>query len=131
MGGPVQRTESVGSNVGTEISASGGGKVGIPLVAEGKIDAKGKLSRDNSKTITETYAPIGIDDIVAEIGGSDFVIFIDDFHYIEKKFGRQLENRSKQRLSAASEYALHLCLIAPMTWYVATRNCEGASRRST
>lgn len=105
MGGPVSRTTTTGSTIGADISGTAGGKVGIPLVAEGKLDLKGGASGALSRSSTELYAQVGVEDIVREIGNSDYVVFIDDFHYIEKtvrdEIGRQIK--------AAAERGVRIC----------------------
>ena len=40
MGGPIERTETAGLKMGGDVSATVGGKVGIPLIAEAKTDIK-------------------------------------------------------------------------------------------
>lgn len=105
MGGPIQRSKTTGSKTSLDVTVSGGGKIGIPLVAQGKADIKGGVSRDTSQATTETYAQIGIEDIVSEIGGSDYVVFIDDFHYIDKSVRDEIGKQVK----AAAERGVRIC----------------------
>ena len=42
------------------------------------------MSADSITSTIKKYSTIGLDAIVSEIGDSDYVIFIDDFHYIER-----------------------------------------------
>ncbi len=75
--------------------AKGGGKAGIPLVAQGKAEAHVDASKsweDSSSGVTESA---GLTRVIKEIAGSEFVIFIDDFHYIpealHEEVGRQIK----------------------------------------
>jgi hypothetical protein len=82
MESPSQVTNTTGTQVqmGGELQASG--KVGIPLLAEGSVQGTGSLSRTSNR---ETAAAMAVDpfrQVVNEIGGSDYLIFVDDFHYM-------------------------------------------------
>jgi hypothetical protein len=105
MGGPIQRSTTTGSNIGGQISASAGGSAGIPLVAKGKVDIGGNVSAGSSRSSTETYAPVGVDQIVTEIGDSDYVVFIDDFHYIDKP----VRDEIGKQIKAAAECGVRIC----------------------
>jgi hypothetical protein len=48
MGGPIERTETVGSKIAGDVSAAAGGKGGIPLIGEANVDVKGSVSADTS-----------------------------------------------------------------------------------
>ena len=73
MGGPIERTETAGLNIGGEVSATVGGKAGIPLIAEAKTDVKGTVSAAGSTATTKKYSTIGLDAIVREIGESTYL----------------------------------------------------------
>jgi hypothetical protein len=105
MGGPIERTETVGLNIGGEVSATVGGKAGIPLIAEAKTDVKGAVSADGSTATTKKYRTIGLDAIVREIGESPYVVFIDDFHYIE----RDVREEIGRQIKAAAEKGIRIC----------------------
>jgi hypothetical protein len=105
MGGPIQRASTTGSKTHVDVTLSGGGRIGVPLVAEGKTELKGGAGRESSQSTTETYAPINVEDVVAEIGGSDFVVFIDDFHYIEKS----VRDEIGKQIKAAAERGVRIC----------------------
>ena len=113
MGGPIERTETAGSKIAGELSATAGGKGGIPLIAEGKADILGGVSADSSTSTTKKYSTIGLDAMVREIGDSDYVIFVDDFHYIERSVREEMASRLRRRQRRASASALPPFLIAP------------------
>ena len=49
--------------------------------ADGSITGAGSV--ESSNQTAKKLATNNLDMIVKEIGGSDFVVFVDDFHYIE------------------------------------------------
>jgi len=105
MGGPVERTETDGSKISGDIASTVGGKAGIPLVAEGKVDIKGSASADTSRSTARKHDLVNINTIVKEIGGSEYVVFIDDFHYIEKGVREEIGKQIK----AAAELGIRIC----------------------
>jgi hypothetical protein len=105
MGGPVEKTETEGAKIAGELSATAGGKVGIPLIVAGKGDIKGGVSADRSTSTTKKYATTGLDAIVREIGNSDYVVFVDDFHYI----ARSVQEEIGKQIKAAAEKGIRIC----------------------
>ena len=92
---PASTTASKSSSKQIGAQASGGGEVGIPLIAKGKGEAgiSGAQSWDTS-TSTTSQEP-GLSKVVEEIGGSDFVIFLDDFHYIREELREEIGRQIK------------------------------------
>src|SRR5262249_21614130 len=82
-----------------------GGKAGIPFVAEGKADVKGGVSADKSSSTAQKYSMTALDAIVSEIGDSDYVVFVDDFHYIE----RNVQDQIGKQIKAAAEKGIRIC----------------------
>jgi hypothetical protein len=95
MGAPLETTETHVS--GGEISGGteGGGKIGIPIVAEGSASVRAEISKSWGSEKSVTTRTDGLIQVIKEIGGSDFVVFIDDFHYIDleirEEIGRQIK----------------------------------------
>jgi hypothetical protein len=75
MGSPTTRVETVGSKVAIDMGATAGGKVGIPLVAQGKLEVTGNLGGERSRDTAETFEQSSLHQVIKEIGGSDFVVF--------------------------------------------------------
>jgi hypothetical protein len=105
MGGPIERTETAGSTIGGELSATAGGRGGIPVIAEAKANIKGGVSVDSSTSTAKKYSTTGLDAIVREIGESDYVVFIDDFHYIE----RNVQEEIGRQIKPAAEKGIRIC----------------------
>ncbi len=92
---PTTITKTKSSATQLSGGVKGGGEAGIPLVAKGKAEAHADASRtwgDASSGITESA---GLTRVIKEISGSQFVIFVDDFHYIKEELreevGRQIK----------------------------------------
>jgi hypothetical protein len=102
---PSERVEKRGTSVETGIELHGEGKVGIPLVAGATAGGKGSLERATSDETTKTFAAGGLQQVVREIGGSNFVLFVDDFHYIPK----EVQTEIGKQIKAAAEAGVRIC----------------------
>lgn len=95
MGEPAEVAES--TNTANEISggAEGGGKISVPFVAEGQAKGTVGAKRGWGGGETKTFRRNGLEQVIKEIAKSDFVVFIDDFHYIKPgvrdEIGRQIK----------------------------------------
>lgn len=90
-------TTSVSNASGTTIGGSvgGSGSVGVPLIAQGEVAGELSAGQTNQSTTTKTLNHSGLPSVIREISNSEFVIFIDDFHYIDpaiqEEVGRQIK----------------------------------------
>ena len=95
MGSPSTISSSSSNGYTITANADVGGKLKIPFVAEGsgKIMAGGSNTASSSNT--ETFARGGLFQVTKEIANSEFVVFIDDFHYIKEdvrdEIGKQIK----------------------------------------
>lgn len=105
MGGPIEISETTGTKSTGTFTATGGGKLGIPLVAEGSATAQASGGFDRSSTTTEKRAVSLIDQVVKDIAASDFIVFVDDFHYIEKTVREEIGKQIKE----AAERGVKIC----------------------
>ena len=102
---PTERVESIGSTVKAEVGGKAGGKAGIPWVAEGKAEAGGSVSAERSGETKERFELTGLQQVIKEIAGSDFVVFVDDFHYIPKDVQKEIGKQIKE----AAENGVRIC----------------------
>lgn len=105
MGGPIERTETEGSRTTGDLAATAGGKTGLPFLLEGKAELKGGLSHDSIASSAKKYSTTDLDAIVREIGDSDYVVFVDDFHYIES----DVQEDIGKQIKAAAEKGIRIC----------------------
>lgn len=82
MEAPSETTASSEHETGAEIAGKAGGKIGIPFVAEGSTEASAAGHYAYTKSNAKITRRGGIDQVVKELSGSDFIVFIDDFHYM-------------------------------------------------
>lgn len=92
---PTKLTASSSSTSQYGGSMAGGGEIGIPLVAKGKATGTMSGSQSSSNSSSETFEEAGVARIIKEISGSDFVIFIDDFHYIREEIREEVGRQVK------------------------------------
>lgn len=87
-------TQSVGGSVGVEVS--GKGSIALPLVAKGEAGVTGSGEITGETTTEVTRERRGLPQVVAEIGGSDFVILLDDFHYMDRDVQMEVAKSLKE-----------------------------------
>lgn len=89
----VTTTKSSGTSVSGGVT--GGGEASVPFIAKGKAEANIAAGKSWDDAATETRESRGLTRVIKEIAGSDFVIFLDDFHYIveehREEIGRQIK----------------------------------------
>jgi len=100
MGSPSGIAVSKSGTIAGDVSATVGGKAGIPFVAEGKADVTGTVTAETAKSTTETIAIDNLQRVVKDIANSEFSVFIDDFHYIERSvretIGKQIKEAAER-----------------------------------
>ena len=105
------------------------------IVASG--EASGDLRTDFTRrtTGTERKARRGMEQVIEELGGSDLVVLVDDFHYMPREVQAEVAKQLKEaaRRGAARREARHRRRPppGPTTSSVQTPSCEDASRSST
>jgi hypothetical protein len=100
MGSPSGVAVSESGKIAGDVSTTVGGKAGIPFIAEGKADVTGTVTTEAGKSTTKTIATDDLQRVVKDIGNSEFSVFIDDFHYIEKSvretIGKQIKEAAER-----------------------------------
>ena len=88
----VSQTNSASftGSVGAKASA------GVPLVAQGEASATGAWASGDSKTAEQAFDPLHL--LIKELGGTDYIVFIDDFHYIPKDVQVAVANEIKEAI---------------------------------
>jgi hypothetical protein len=100
MDAPEQVIEKLSSTTSVEGSASAGGGIGIPWVAHGKGEAGIKAGHEGISGTESTFRRGGLGQVVREIGGSQFAVFVDDFHYIPKHAQKDIGKEIKEAAEA-------------------------------
>lgn len=81
-------TDLQNTEIGGSATVSGAG--GIPTVASISGGGGINVKNSDSHTISRTYNYGGLPRVIREIADSDFIIFIDDFHYIKKEIQEEI-----------------------------------------
>lgn len=105
MEAPSERTETVQRSVGGGGSLSGGGEIGLPLVAKGKTEINIDISAQRETGVSKKIAVDMLQQVVEEIADSGFVVFVDDFHYIPRDVQQEIGRQIKE----ASEAGVRIC----------------------
>lgn len=105
MGGPIEISKTTGGKTTASIEGNAGGKIGIPFLAEATAGGKGSAGTESNNSTTHKMALSRIDQIVKDIAGSDFIVFIDDFHYIDKDVRDEIGKQIKE----AAERGIRIC----------------------
>jgi hypothetical protein len=105
MDSPVGQSEKKVSSVNAEIGGKAGGTIAIPYLAEGKAEGEGKVGGEQRWESEAIYARTGLPQVIREIGGSSFTVFVDDFHYIRKEVQEAIGKQIKE----AAESGVRIC----------------------
>lgn len=92
--------------MGAEIS--GKGKGGIPLIASGELGVTGSIVRSSGSARTEVRERAGLSQVQREIAGSDYVVLVDDFHYMS----RDVQAEVAKALKEAVRLNIKICTAA-------------------
>ena len=104
MDAPSQVSTTKDHTIGVKAEGKAQAKTSI-IVASGQIEAGGGLEYKHGRSSEEVRERGGIDQVVREIGGSDFVLFIDDFHYMPKETQAEVARQLKE----AAEAGVRVC----------------------
>lgn len=106
MDAPLRKTGSTGQTTLTGASGGVSGTIKLPLVAEGQASLGGKAESTRSSQQTVEYAQDGLHQMIREIGNSDYVLLIDDFHYMP----RQAQEEAAKVLKEAVRSGVKVCV---------------------
>ena len=107
---PNSTFHTVGNAVSGELALKTKTSVGI-VVAKAQAEGEGKVGYEHERTKEQVFERTGIDQVVREIGGSDFVVFIDDYHYMPKEVqmavGRQIKEAAERGVNICTASVPH------------------------
>ncbi len=108
MGEPAQVTGTTGDN--QKLSASTTAKGGLSLFGLGKAEVTGGggIESGTQSSVATTRARRGLTQVINEIGGSEFTVLLDDFHYM----ARTVQAEVAKQLKEAARQGVRLCVAA-------------------
>ena len=102
---PSETASRSGTTVGGDLAVKATASTGVPLIAKGEIEGAVKGSIGTTRESSTKSFKAGIDQVVKEIGNSDFIIFIDDFHYMSEEVQVSVARQIKE----VSEKGVKIC----------------------
>ncbi|HET7212840.1 MAG TPA: hypothetical protein VFL79_04590 [Terriglobia bacterium] len=87
-------TRSLGSTISAGVIGKAG--IGIPLVAKGEASLSGTGTVAGETTTEVVRGRRGLPQVVNEIGNSEFVVLLDDFHYMERSVQTEVAKALKE-----------------------------------
>jgi hypothetical protein len=98
IGTSVERTTTTGKERSGEIAVTGEAEGGIPFVVKGKAGGAASASRTTSTGTSEVAAVDYLQLLIKELGSTDLVIFIDDFHYVPREVQSEVARQIKEAI---------------------------------
>ena len=105
---PNSRTmgSSTSGKVGGELAVEGSGS--IPFVASVQGGAKGSAEVEHTRENETTHERRGLRQVVEEIANSDYVVLLDDFHYMP----RDIQTEAAKVIKEAVRLGVKVCVAA-------------------
>lgn len=104
MEAPSETSSTSSHTVSADVSGKMSGKADI-LIASADVEGATGAGYAYERTKEKTFARNGIDQVVREIANSDFVLFLDDFHYMNK----ETQNDVAKQIKEAAEKNVRIC----------------------
>ena len=105
----TSRTNAFEGGVSAGAEASGG--LNIPLLARGDVTGSGGVEIGASTAATKTQRRRGLNQVISEIADSDFVVLIDDFHYmpreVQEEVAKQIKEAVRQEVKIVTASVAH------------------------
>jgi hypothetical protein len=93
---PSSSTTSKTFEVSGEAEVSAKGSAGVPFVAKGEVGTRGQVGGSLGRTAEQVRDRRGLPQVVKEIANSDFVVLIDDFHYMPREVQTEVAKSLKE-----------------------------------
>ena len=97
IGTPIARTTTSSQTTSGSISATAGGE-GNVLIFKGKGEMTGSLDHSREEAHSDVEAVDALQLLIRELASTDFVVFIDDFHYIDSRLQTELAHQLKEAM---------------------------------
>ncbi len=102
IGTPIPTTKTVGKSEETAVTGSVEG--GVPLVIKGAGSIGGKWGDTSGTTLDVKPDYLAL--LVKELKGTDLVVFVDDFHYIDKSVQEEIATIIKEAVREGLRFVL-------------------------
>lgn len=110
MEAPSSTTLTATNTFSGELALNAKASAGV-FVARAAVEAEGTAGYEYERARERVIERSGIDQVVREIGSSDFVVFIDDYHYMSKdvqiSVGRQIKEAAERGINICTASVPH------------------------
>jgi hypothetical protein len=105
MQAPSSTDRTSSTSVSGSIDLKGKASAGIPFIGKGEIEASvgGELGHERGRS--ESFERTGLNQVVKDIGDSDYVLLVDDFHYMP----REVQAEAAKSLKEAVRLGVKVC----------------------
>jgi hypothetical protein len=90
----ILTSQSAAGSVGMEVAAKG--SLSVPFVAKGEVGTTGRVDGMVTSTTGTERARRGLEQVITEIASSQFVVLLDDFHYMPRDIQTEVANTLKE-----------------------------------
>lgn len=104
MDAPSSATSTRSHDFGVKAEGKASGTAGI-IFAKGTAEVGGGAEYTHGREHAETRDRGGVEQVIKEIANSDFVVFIDDFHYMD----RDVQAEVSRQIKEAAEAGVKIC----------------------
>lgn len=98
IGAPSETSTTTTLRGGLAAEAGASGSVGLPLLAKGEASGKVGITGGAERAKSTSVERGGLNQVVNEIGGSDFVVLVDDFHYMPRSVQEEAAKELKEAI---------------------------------
>jgi hypothetical protein len=93
---PSSSTSGQTIGLSTEAEMTAKGSAGVPFVAKGELGARGQVGGSLERNVGQVRGRRGLAEVVKEIANSEFVILLDDFHYMAREIQSEVAKILKE-----------------------------------
>jgi hypothetical protein len=96
IGTPLESTETKETSIEGSIEGKASGEIGLILKGKAEVGLESAIGKKDTVAVKVQFDPLHL--LKRELGGSDFVLFIDDFHYITLEAQREVAEQIKEAI---------------------------------
>lgn len=108
IGAPVAETRTASTSGTAGVEAGTSGTASLFGLAKATGELKGGVEVGHGREKSKTHERTGLPQVIKEIGGSDFVVLVDDFHYMP----REVQAETAKTLKEAVRLGVKVCTAA-------------------
>lgn len=97
IGTPISKSKTSSTSLSGSLTAKGSVEGGV-LIAKGKGELSGTGTYSSSSGHSENLSTDYLQLLIKELGGTNFVVFIDDFHYVPREVQGEVAQQIKEAI---------------------------------